>query len=69
MKRATFVRACLCHFVIHKKSLADAFKHNANIRTIARRAVLQGMSALVGVVYDELALSVSPFVFAVRVWI
>ena len=36
-------------------SLADAFKHKNNVTTIAERGVKLGRSAMLGVLYDELA--------------
>ena len=36
-------------------SLADAFKHKDNVNTLAERGGTQGRSAMLGVLYDELA--------------
>ena len=36
-------------------SLANAFKHKNNVTTIAERGVKLGRSAMLGVLYDELA--------------
>ena len=36
-------------------SLANAFKHKNNVTTIAERGVKLGKSAMLGVLYDELA--------------